>query len=225
MRRQRRRELADKITLWGRANSANVQKAVWALEELNLDYDHREVGGKFGGLDTREFGELNPNKTVPVLQHDDLIIWESHTIIRYLAATFSNAEMWPGNPRARAIADQWTDWTATIFQPAWIAVFYLIVRTPPSKHDQAAIRAATAKTNTLFSIMDRQLEAQPFLAGDVLTYADIAAGTALYRWMSMDVERISMPNVIAWHERLLKRDAFVKGVCVSYDDLFSRETP
>lgn len=217
--------MADEIVLWGRANSTNVQKAVWALEEVGVEYTHHQVGGSFGGLDTEEFGKLNPSRLVPVLQHGDMALWESHAIIRYIAARFSKDGLWPEDLRARAIADQWTDWTATIFQPAWIAVFYLLVRTPAAKHNKAEISDAVSKTNVLFSLLERNLQDQPFVAGEALTYADIAVGAAMFRWMSMDVERLDMPKVNAWHKRLMRRPAFIKGVCVSYDDLYARETP
>ena len=70
------------ITLWGRLNSANVQKAVWVLEELGLDYQHVPAGGSFGGLDTPEFLVMNPNGRVPLLRDGDLTLWESHAIVR-----------------------------------------------------------------------------------------------------------------------------------------------
>ena len=55
------------ITLWGRLNSANVQKAVWALEELGLPYEHIPLGGSFGGLGNRDYLAMNPNGLVPTV--------------------------------------------------------------------------------------------------------------------------------------------------------------
>nr|WP_295885848.1 glutathione S-transferase [uncultured Devosia sp.] len=119
------------LTLWGRASSANVQKVLWALGELGLAYEHRLVGGPHGGLDDPHYRAMNPNGLVPTLQDGDLVLWESHAILRYLAATYGADMLWRDDVRERAIVDQWTDWTATTFQPAWISVFWLFVRTPP----------------------------------------------------------------------------------------------
>ncbi len=214
--------MAEKIKLWGRANSANVQKVVWALEELGLAYERVDVGGKFGGLDNPEYEALNPNRLVPAFQDGDLTMWESHAIVRYLAATYGEDKIWPAGPRQRALVDQWTDWTSSTFQPAWLAIFVYFVRTPSTAHDAAALKAIVDKANAAFEIIDRNLADKPFLAGDTLSYADIVAGTSLYRWTNLNIERPTLPNVEAWHQRLLARPAFVKGVCVPFADMLAK---
>lgn len=213
----------QEMTLWGRANSANVQKAVWALEELKLPYRRVDVGGKFGGLDTPEYGKLNPNRLIPVLKDGDLTLWESHAIVRYLAAQYGAGGLWPTSPVERALCDQWTDWVATSFQSAWIGVFMQLVRTAPSKRDQRAVDAATDKANAAFAILDSALKDRAFICGDKLTYADIPLGAALYRWSKMDVKRTNVPHVDAWHARLRARPAFVKGVEVDFSDLVAKD--
>lgn len=211
------------ITVWGRLNSINVQKVIWALEETGVAYEQVNLGGKFGGLDDPAYRAMNPNGKVPTLRDGDLIMWDSHAIVRYLAASYG-AGLWPADPKARAIADQCTDWTATTFQPAWIDVFWLFVRTPAAQHDKVAIGKALAASFNAYGILERRLAATPFLAGDVLTYADIVAGVSLYRWMTMEIQRPELPHLAAWYERLKARPAFQKAVCVSYADMVGRLT-
>lgn len=210
------------ITLWGRLSSANVQKAVWALEELALPYDHIPAGGAFGGLDTPEYRAMNPNRLVPVLRDGDLTLWESHAIVRYLSAEYGSGLLFPLEPRRRALVDQWTDWTATTFQPAWISLFWLAVRTPKAQQDAVAIAKAHTASLKCFAMMDERLGQAPYLGGDELSYADIVAGAAMFRWSTMDIERPPMLNLEAWHERLNDRAAFRKAVNVSYDELVGR---
>lgn len=213
------------ITLWGRLNSANVQKAVWALEELGLAYEHVPLGGSFGGLSEPDYLAMNPNGLVPTLRDGQLTVWESHAIVRYLAGRYGAGSLFPVDPVERAIVDQWTDWTASTFQPAWISVFWLLVRTPESKRDAAAVERAVGATLRCFELMEARLAEVTFLAGGELTYADIVAGSAMYRWMTMPVERPALPNVEGWYARLQDRAPFRKGVCVPYDDLIARDTP
>lgn len=78
------------LKILGRTTSFNVQKVLWLADELSLEYDHIELGGKFGGLDSQEFARLNPMKKVPVLVDEQHSIWESHTILRYLAAKYGD---------------------------------------------------------------------------------------------------------------------------------------
>jgi glutathione S-transferase len=210
------------ITLLGRLTSSNVQKTVWALEEAGLPYDQVDLGGPHKGLDSADYLRLNPNGLVPTLKDGDLVVWESHAILRYLSATYASGLLWPTDNRDRAIVDQWTDWTATTFQPGWTGLFALTVRTPPAEQNQQAIDKALAKAIKLYEILNRQLASTPYLAGDQFTYADIAAGVSMYRWTAMPIDRPVLANVEAWHQRLLARPAFQKAVCVSYAELVGR---
>lgn len=210
----------SKLVLWGRNTSANVQKVIWALEELGIAYIRKDVGGAFGGLDTPEYGAMNPNRRIPVLQDGDLVLWESSAIVRYLAARYGAGTLWPEDPKVRAIADQWADWANTTFQPAWIEVFVQLVRTAPSKRDMGLIKARNDAANASFRMLDGRLGESPYLAGETPTYADILCGVALYRWSVLDVRRIAMPNVDAWHERLKQRPAFRTGVEVDFSSIY-----
>ncbi|AKR55599.1 glutathione S-transferase [Devosia sp. H5989] len=210
------------ITLWGRLNSSNVQKVSWLLAELELDYEHLPLGGSFGGTDDPKYRAMNPNGKVPTLRDGDLVLWESHAIVRYLAATYASGLIWPVEPRERAAADQWTDWTATTYQPAWMEVFWNLVRTPLDQQNRGAIDKGIAQTTALQRMLDERLSQVPYLGGKEFTYADIVAGVSLYRWFTMPVERPSLPHFEAWYERLKERKAFQAAVCVSYEELVGR---
>lgn len=213
------------ITVWGRLNSVNVQKVIWALEEVGVAYDHVPLGGKFGGLGDPAYAALNPNKRVPTLRDGDTIVWESYSIVRYLAAEYGAGNLWPADPRERAPADQWVDWTASTFQTAWLKVFELFYRVPAAKRDTAAIGAARADANRLFRMLDNALAGRDFLLGPQLTYGDIVAGSGMFRWMEMGIEREPMDNLEAWYGRLRARPAFVKGVCVDFSDMLGVPLP
>ncbi len=210
------------ITLWGRATSCNVQKVLWTLEELELAYEHLPLGGVHGGNRTPEYLELNPNGLVPTLRDRGLVVWESHAILRYLAAEFGSGLIYPIEPRERAMADQWTDWTATTFQPAWIGLFWNLVRTPEAQRDEAAIARSLAATIGCLEVMEQRLGVAPYLGGEQFGYADIAAGVAMYRWTTMPMDRPNLPNVVRWHEGLNEREAFRRAVNVPYDELVGR---
>jgi len=207
------------ITLYGRKTSVNVQKAVWALEELRVPYQQIELGLSFGGLDTPDYLAMNPNGLVPTLKDGDLVLWESHAIVRYLAASYGAGNLWPESPRVRALADQWADWTAMTLQPLWGAVFTAAARTKEKARKKKTIEAAVAKAAAALSIADGQLRRTPFLTGERPTYGDIIFGALLYRWYTMEIEREPMQGLDAYYERLQERAAYVKGVCVDYSIL------
>jgi glutathione S-transferase len=207
------------IKLWGRLTSANVQKVVWTLEEIEIPYEHENRGGRFGGLDDPQYLAMNPNGLVPTLRDGDLVLWESHAIVRYLSAVYADGLLFPSDPTDRAVADQWTDWTATRFQPAWIGLFWSAYRTRPERQNAETIAAALTETNKCLAILEQRLGESSFLGGGSPTYADVVAGVSLFRWSTMEIERPDLPAVAAWHDRLRERPAFRKAVEVPYEEL------
>jgi len=83
------------IELWGRGNAYNVLEVLWTLDELALDYRHHDLGSRPGDLDTAEYLAINPHARIPALLDHGAVIWESNSIIRYLAAEYSCGKLWP----------------------------------------------------------------------------------------------------------------------------------
>ena len=79
------------LKILGRKTSVNVQKVMWAVGELGLPHERVDLGGEFGGLDTPEYGALNPNRLVPTIDDDGFTLWESNTIVRHLRARTAGA--------------------------------------------------------------------------------------------------------------------------------------
>lgn len=194
------------MKIWGRITSINVAKAVWAAQELGLQFERIDVGGPFGGLDTPEYGALNPNRKIPTLDHDGYILWESNSIVRYLAATYGAGTLWPADPRERGLSDRWLDWQATEFAPAMGPAFLGLIRTPEGQRNQQAIADAIARTNRLLTVLEGVMaDGRQYVAGDRFTMGDIAVGCAVDRWLRMPVERPETPAVAAYYERVSSR--------------------
>lgn len=216
--------MAEPMSLWGRLSSCNVQKALWALEELQLPYERIDAGGDFGGLDTRAYRAMNPHGRVPTLVDGATVVWESDAIIRYLAARYGAGSLWAEDPAERTAADQWMAWTAASLYPHWITLFWKLVRVPEAKRDGPAIERHLAATTRAFSILNDELARRPWLAGDRFTMADIPAGMTLYRWFGMPIDRPALASLEAWYERLRERAAYRTAVCVPFDDLIGKES-
>ncbi|MEF2072995.1 glutathione S-transferase family protein [Consotaella aegiceratis] len=212
------------LKIWGRKSSINVQKVLWLAGELGLAYEHVPAGGSFGRLDEPEFRALNPHGRIPVIEDDGVPVWESHAILRYLAARFGSDAFWSADPGRRAAADQWMDWSQASWQPAFIdGVFWGYFRTPEADRDWPAIHRALATCECHLGILDGILAKQPFVLGDALSLADIPAGSLLYRYFELDIERPSLPNVEAWYRRLTERPAYRESVMVSFEELRGRK--
>ena len=211
------------LKIWGRRSSFNVQKVLWLVGELGLAHEHIPAGGGFGRLDEPAFLALNPHGRVPVLQDGDVVVWESHTILRYLAARYSGGVFWLDDPADRSRVEGWMDWSQTSLQPDFLnGVFWGYYRTPEAQRDWPAIHRSLARCAEHFRVLDRILATRPFLIGDELSLADIPIGTSLYRYFELDIERPKLRRVTAWYERLQLRPAYREHVMVPFADLRGR---
>ena len=200
------------LKIWGRVNSVNVKKALWATEELGLKYERVDAGMEHGVTKTPEYLKMNPNSLVPTIDDDGFVLWESHSIVRYLAAKHAMGRLCPADLRAHADAERWMDWAFT-FQRAMRDVFWGLIRTPPEKRDAKAIEEGRVASNKLAAeVLERQLEKKTYVTGDAFTMGDIPIGCEVQRWMRVPIERPKLPNVEAWFGRLRARPAYQKIV-------------
>src|SRR5258708_28576808 len=96
------------IKIWGRNTSSNVQKAMWAIGEMKLPHQRIDVGGAFGQNTEAPYLAMNPNGLVPTLEEEDgFTLWESNTIVRYLAAKHADRTLEPADLKTRARAQKW----------------------------------------------------------------------------------------------------------------------
>ena len=202
------------IKIWGRPNSINVQKVMWAVAELGLDHERIDVGGAFGGLDTDTYRQMNPNRKIPVLQDDDVVVWESHACVRYLAATYGAGGLWPDDPAERSIADRWMDWKITTLHPFMHICFWGLIRTAEADRDMPAIEQATADLGKTWRLFDDHMRARTFVLGDRLTIGDIPLGAAFYRYVNLPLDRPALPAIEAWYARLNDRAPFRDHVMI-----------
>jgi glutathione S-transferase len=197
------------LKIWGRNTSSNVQKAMWAVGEMGLAHERIDIGGPFGKNKEPAYLAMNPNGLVPTLEEEDwFLLWESNSVIRYLAAKHRADILEPTDLKVRALASQWMDWQLTVLGPAITPVFWGLVRTPPEKRDMAAIEAAKVKTTEAAKILDARLGKTNFAAGSTFSYGDIPVGVMIYRYMKLVPERPKLANLERWYAAIAERKAF-----------------
>ncbi|MCP4391087.1 MAG: glutathione S-transferase family protein [Gammaproteobacteria bacterium] len=210
------------IEFWGRKNAYNVQKVSWMLAELELDYRHHDVGSNPGDLETSEMLALNPHARVPLIRDDGAVIWESNTIVRYLAARYGEADLCPRDPFERSLAERWMDWELSKLQPDFLELFWGYYRTPEQDRDEPQLEAAAQRCELHFELLDRHLQHQAYLAGDSFSMGDVPCAVCLYRYFEMGFEVQKPQFVMQWYQRLSQRDAFRAVVMQPFDELKGR---
>ena len=190
------------IRIVGKASSINVRKVLWACDEIAIAYTRADDGPEL---------EQNPNGLVPVIVDGDFVLWESNSIIRYLANKWVAEALLPTEPQARAEVDRWIDWQATEFNSAWRYAFSAIVRRNAAFHDASEIEASKKQWTRMVAILDGQLaHTGGHVASAAFTLADIPIGLSVNRWFMTPFERPSFPHVEAYYERLSARPPFLR---------------
>lgn len=201
------------LKILGRATSSNVQKVVWLCEELNITYERTDIGGPFGGNREAEYLALNPNGIIPTIDDDGFVLWESNSIVRYLAEKHGKGtEFWPEDLQARASASRWMDWALSIVAPRHVPVFQGLIRTAEADRDYGKIAAARDLWSAGNKVLETWLADNEFLSGDAFSIGDIPASPFTYRWFTLDIEREEFPNLKRWHDTVAARPAFKKHI-------------
>jgi glutathione S-transferase len=199
------------LKVFGKAESINVAKVLWTLAELGIPFEREDWGSGHRSTQSPSFTALNPNAMVPVIVDGDFVLWESNSIIRYLAAAYDGQWLYPSEPRARAHVDQWIDWQASDLNSAWRYAFSALVRKDATCSDQASVDRSIAQWNTLMGHLDRQIVTTgAFVSGAGFSLADVVIGLSVLRWYSTPMDRPSLAGVAGYFERLSMRPAFRK---------------
>ncbi len=199
------------LTIWGRLNSHNVKKVVWLAEELGLAYRRHDVGGAFGMDDA--YLAKNPNALIPTIEDEDVVLWESNAILRYLAAKHGGEAWWPTDPARRALADRWMDWQHG-YAEAQRAAFMGMVRHTPEQRDMAAIERSMAAARRMMTVLDAALARTRWLSGEAFGLGDIPMGAYTHTFFALDYGRDPLPHVADWYARLQERPGYASAVMI-----------
>ena len=196
------------LKIWGRNTSSNVQKVMWAVGELGLAHERLDVGGAFGKTKEEPYLSMNPNSLVPTLEEDGFILWESNSIVRYLARRDGSGKLEPRDPKECARASQWMDWQLSVAGPAIRDAFWGLIRTPPEQRDHGAIKKSQAATTDAMKLFDGQLAKTRYAAGENFSMGDIPVGIMAYRFWTLCPDRPALANLERWYKDIESRKAF-----------------
>lgn len=199
------------LTIWGRLNSHNVKKVAWFAAELGIDHVRHDVGGAYG-MDAAYVAK-NPNALIPTIEDGDLVLWESNAILRYLAAQYGGETYWPADPAARARSEKWMDWQFG-YADAQRDAFVNLIRKPSDQRDEAAIVRSAYESAKQMAILNDALRVSLWLSGASFGIGDIPMGVYAHTWLTLDIERPSLPHVETWYARLRERPAYVSQVMI-----------
>jgi glutathione S-transferase len=160
---------------------------------------------------TPDVDSIHPFGKIPVMRHGDLRLCETKAICTYVDLAFDGPPLIPRDPVGAARTEQWISLVNTGFDLVFIRqylVAYFFSGLPDGAADRAKIAAALPTMREMFAVLDRELGARAYLAGESFTLAD-AFLLPLMHYMRLMEESGEMmrasPHVSAWFERLATR--------------------
>ena len=197
--------------LWGRLNSINVQKILWLCEDLQLDFERLDAGMQFGVTQTEAYLAMNPNGLVPTLKEGNFVLYESHSILRYLAKSHDQSQtLYPQSLEDAALVDQWLDWNNTSAWPPMRILFWGWIRTSAPDRDVADLDKNRLIVQKMLAMLDDQLSQSPWVAGERFTIADIPLALLVHRWLHLPIERENFLNLARWFKAVSQRPGFIR---------------
>jgi glutathione S-transferase len=195
------------LKVYGRANSINVRKVLWMLEEVGETYEREDWGRGYRSTDDPIFRMLNPVGVVPVIDDGAFRLRESNTIVRYLAAKHGRADLYPTDLQARAGTECWMDWASTEFTNGMRPVFHGLVAKNPAYANMVAggIKDWAAQMR----VLEQHLGVGgPYVMGMSFSIGDIPVGLLVNRWFAIDFDKPELKAVSAYYDRLTERPGY-----------------
>jgi glutathione S-transferase len=193
------------IRILGRSTSGNVQKVLFFLEEVGLKYTREDYGRQFNNTNTDAYRKLNPNMKVPTLVDGDLVAWESHTILRYLAALHA-PQLTGATPAERTHVERWMDWNLGALNTPYVAVFKDAKK--PEAERSADFATQSADLVAQLKVLDGFIAGKSWFALDRLTLADISLAPVVARCLGFPIEKPALPELTRWMKAIETRPAF-----------------
>lgn len=192
------------LKVWGRLNSLNVQKAMFAILEAGVPHERANAGMEHGVVQTDEYKAMNPNSVVPTIVDDGFVLWESNVIVRYISAKHAPGVLWPVDPKERADSDRWMDWQQTTFNPPLTTTFWDRVRSP-GKTPADQLAQARQRLDKAIAILDAAFARREWMGGKAFNMADCVIAPGVHRFLNLPGERAAAPNIERYYKQLMQR--------------------
>jgi len=197
------------ITLYDMQDSPHARKVRLLAAELGIPLTRIERDPRKGETRSADYLAKNPNGRVPTIVEDGFALWESHAILKYLAAKHPERGLGGSDAKQAALIDQWLFWWTGGAEAAIDAMFWETFIKPKilnqPGNDPGIIADAHARIGRFLPVLEKQLEGRDYIVGPI-SIVDFAIGPRLDR--APELLKIAMtpyPNILAWRERLRAR--------------------
>ena len=187
--------------------TVNSRKALAGLKYMNIPFESHHVDYFTGEHKGAEYLKINPCATMPAAVDGELYITESNAILQYAADANGGHPAYPKDLKERAAVNKWLLWEASAWFPSCYIylVEYVVKPLLNTTPDEEVIKGAAPRFHQLATILNDQLKKTKYLAGDVLTIADIAVASGMHLWEDCQLPLDQYPELKSWMINLIEK--------------------
>jgi glutathione S-transferase len=196
------------LKLYGQYRSRAFRVA-WLCKESSIPYEHVNVTINVEGATCKEpwYAALNPNKRVPTIDDDGLILWESGAINLYLAEKYQSP-LWPKDWAGKARALQWAFYIANDVEQPMVIIQRHRHLLPPEQRNEKLAADAEQQILPKMKVLEEYLAQHRFFAGESWGLADFMVASVCYSmWINKFPLLEQFPKFKAWLTASVERPA------------------
>ena len=202
----------------------NGKKISIALEEMGLPYQTHLIDIGAGDQFAPEFLAIAPNNRIPAITDPDgpdgapISIFESGAILQYLAR--KTGRFGGATERQRVAVEQWLMWQMGGVGPMAGQAHHFLKYAPELDPPQVLPYAQDRyrrEVGRLYRVLDGQLAANRYVAGDFLSIADFAIWPWVQNWQGQQQSLDDKPHFSRWSSELAQRPGFITGAALGGD--------
>jgi len=199
-------------TLYGTLGSPFVRKAIVALTEKGIAYEHDPVV-PFGP--NPEYRKISPLGKIPAFRDGDRTLPDSSVIIAYLERTHPEPPLYPSDPYEYARALWFEEYGDGGLAPILGTKIFFARMIGPRFFNQPTDEAVIKKVldeevPPLFDYLEKEIDDKKFLVGSRFTIADIGIATNFvnFQLAGCSIDATHWPKLVAYVEGIHNRPSF-----------------
>jgi len=194
------------------APNSRAGRILWLLEELELPYEINSMKFHPSDLKSDEHRSRHPLGRIPVLEDEEVIIYESGAIVEYILARHAPGKLKPDiNSESFPSYLQWFHYCEGMVMPAMNTIVVQTIILPEERRNTDILGQAQRLLSKSLIPVNESLENKKYLIGE-FSAVDIMLGHSLYMSKKLKCVSEELNNILDYLSRIEARPCFQKAI-------------